>query len=176
METVDLSGWRTQPLSDHHSGLLLDLLSDGLITETELSVLMERSGQQHHGVNMGLVHGLGLVPCEEPDIPGVLEHRLPVLLHSAVDDVEIGVDETWSELSGCPEIEETDLVCSGIEEKVCPVGISLHQSVKEKFPEDQLQDGLGYEVPGVLRQSQTAVYSEASDVLSCQHLQGQKAY
>ena len=56
-----------------------------------------------------------------------------------------------------------------VEEKVCPVRISLHVAEQKELSENQLQDGLGDEVPGLLRQVHTPVYCQPSQQLSCQN-------
>ena len=93
MDTVNFLRWRTKSFFEHNGRLVLDVLSYLLIAKIERFILMKGNSQQHHRVNVSIIHGLRLIACQEANFSRILENILPVLVSSAVNDLEVGVDK-----------------------------------------------------------------------------------
>ena len=80
---------------------------------------------------------LGLVSGEEANVAGVFEHAVAILVRRRVNDLEVGVDKGRLELARRAKVQQTNLIRGRVEEKVGPVGVSLHVAMQEQLSEKQ---------------------------------------
>ena len=95
---------------------------------------------------MRVEHSLGFVACEVAELDGEVTAAVAVVARGGEEDTDVRVDEFVRVVAGGAKVEEFEFVGRGVEEKVCPVGVCLHEFEIGDFAQTEAENMGSYPV------------------------------